>query len=105
MKRLFRADTPMIVTYSEMRISATRAHVAGYKGWALGHPRAWGGIAEAMIWVGARAVTPTGRIGSIAATLHEQAYRRSRLGGEGGHYPRRAQRPVLRGERPRALQT
>jgi peptide/nickel transport system substrate-binding protein len=42
MERLFRADVPMIVTYSEMRISATRANVAGYKGWALGHPRAWG---------------------------------------------------------------
>lgn len=42
MERLFRADVPMIVTYSEMRISAARANVAGFKGWALGYPRAWG---------------------------------------------------------------
>jgi peptide/nickel transport system substrate-binding protein len=42
MERLYRADVPMIVVYSEVRTSAVRTNVTGFRGWALGHPRAWG---------------------------------------------------------------
>jgi peptide/nickel transport system substrate-binding protein len=42
MEKLFREDVPMIVTYSAVQTSGVRANVVGFKGWALGQPRAWG---------------------------------------------------------------
>jgi peptide/nickel transport system substrate-binding protein len=42
MEQLFRADLAMIVLYSEVRTSAVRSNVRGYKSWALGQPRLWG---------------------------------------------------------------
>jgi len=41
-EKLFREDVAMIVTYSGVRTSGVRSNVVGYKGWALGQPRAWG---------------------------------------------------------------
>ncbi|TXR47092.1 ABC transporter substrate-binding protein [Phyllobacterium endophyticum] len=41
-EKLFREDVAMIVTHSGVRTSAVRSNVVGYKGWALGTPRAWG---------------------------------------------------------------
>lgn len=41
-EKLFREDVAMIVTYSGVRTSGVRPNVVGYKGWALGQPRAWG---------------------------------------------------------------
>ncbi|MGO4326337.1 ABC transporter substrate-binding protein [Cupriavidus sp. 2TAF22] len=37
-----REDVPAVFFYSEMRTSAARDYVKGYKGWPLGQPRAWG---------------------------------------------------------------
>ncbi|GAU85677.1 ABC transporter substrate-binding protein [Bosea sp. BIWAKO-01] len=39
---MFREDVPMIVLYSEVRTSAVRSYVSGYRSWAMGQPRAWG---------------------------------------------------------------
>lgn len=39
---MFRDDVPMIVLYSGVKVSAVNANVKGYKGWAVGFPRAWG---------------------------------------------------------------
>lgn len=35
-------DVPAVFFYSEMRTSAARDYVKGYKGWPMGQPRAWG---------------------------------------------------------------
>ncbi|TCR62505.1 peptide/nickel transport system substrate-binding protein [Bosea sp. BK604] len=42
LEAMFRAEVPMIVLYSEVRTSAVRANISGYKSWAMGQPRAWG---------------------------------------------------------------
>ena len=42
MEALFRQDVAMIPIFSGVRTSAARANVIGYRGWALGSPRAWG---------------------------------------------------------------
>jgi peptide/nickel transport system substrate-binding protein len=42
LEKLYREDIPMIVTYSSVQTSAVRSNVEGFKGWALGQPRAWG---------------------------------------------------------------
>ncbi|WP_202964573.1 ABC transporter substrate-binding protein [Inquilinus limosus] len=42
LEALYRGDVAMITLYSGVRTSAARANVVGYKGWALGSPRAWG---------------------------------------------------------------
>lgn len=42
LEALFRQDIPMVALFSGVRISAVRANVILYRGWALGAPRAWG---------------------------------------------------------------
>lgn len=42
LEAMFREEVPMIVLYSEVRTSAVRSNVSGYKSWAMGQPRAWG---------------------------------------------------------------
>src|SRR5262249_14138249 len=42
LEALYRNDVAMITLYSGVRTRAARANVVGYKGWALGSPRAWG---------------------------------------------------------------
>ncbi|MDR6293243.1 peptide/nickel transport system substrate-binding protein [Inquilinus ginsengisoli] len=42
LEALYRDDVAMITLYSGVRTGAARANVVGYKGWALGTPRAWG---------------------------------------------------------------
>lgn len=42
LEALYRQDVAMITLYSGVRTGAARANVVGYKGWALGSPRAWG---------------------------------------------------------------
>ncbi|BBK34752.1 peptide/nickel transport system substrate-binding protein [Stella humosa] len=39
---MFLADTPMLVLYNGVDISASSKRASGYKGWAAGQPRLWG---------------------------------------------------------------
>jgi peptide/nickel transport system substrate-binding protein len=42
LEAMYRADVPMISLYSGTKTAAVRTVVQGYKGWAVGQPRAWG---------------------------------------------------------------
>lgn len=42
LEAMLREDVPAIFMYSSVNTSAARAHVAGYRSWPLGSPRAWG---------------------------------------------------------------
>lgn len=42
LEKLYREDVAMITLYSSVRTSAANGRVAGYRGWPLGSPRAWG---------------------------------------------------------------
>lgn len=47
LETMYRADVPMISLYSGVKTAAVRPVVQGYKGWAVGQPRAWGVSVEA----------------------------------------------------------